>query len=164
MVLTPEPLVKAIRSIKKPGGRTVLLTPSGFPLTHKRAESLSQTEQLLLICGRYEGIDQRAIDLEVDEEISVGDFVMTGGELPAMMLIDTVSRFIPGVVGNEDSPKQESFVEGLLEHPHYTRPASFEGVEVPKVLLSGNHAEIKKWRLEESKKKTLDRRPELLNE
>jgi tRNA (guanine37-N1)-methyltransferase len=162
MVMTPQPLLSAIRAIRKQKGKTVLLTPSGKKLTHSLAEAFSKYSQLILICGRYEGVDQRVIDAEIDEEISVGDFVMTGGELPAMMLIDSVSRFIPGVVGNEDSPKQDSFVDGLLEHPHYTRPAEVEGMRVPEVLVSGDHEKIASWRRQESIKKTALKRPELL--
>ncbi|MFC2075027.1 tRNA (guanosine(37)-N1)-methyltransferase TrmD [Bdellovibrionota bacterium] len=164
MVMTPQPLLAAIRSVRKPEGRTILLTPSGNKLTHARAKELSKFSQLVLVCGRYEGVDQRVIDAEIDEEISVGDFVMTGGELPAMMLIDCISRFIPGVVGNEDSPKDDSFVDGFLEYPHYTRPSEFEGMKVPEVLTSGDHAKIAKWRREESLKKTALNRPELLKD
>ncbi|OGQ35983.1 MAG: tRNA (guanosine(37)-N1)-methyltransferase TrmD [Deltaproteobacteria bacterium RIFCSPHIGHO2_12_FULL_43_9] len=162
MVFSPQPLVTAIRAIRKPGGHVVLLSPSGVKLTHKKAEELSRFNQLVLICGRYEGVDQRVIDSEVDEEISIGDFVLTGGEIPAMILIETVSRFIPGVVGNQDSAKNDSFVNGLLEYPHYTRPAVFEGAKVPDVLLSGDHKEIVNWRREEALKKTMRNRPELL--
>ncbi|HLB59921.1 MAG TPA: tRNA (guanosine(37)-N1)-methyltransferase TrmD [Bdellovibrionota bacterium] len=162
MVLSPQPLVEAIRNIRKQGGRTVLLSPSGFPLTHERAKALSSYPQLVIVSGRYEGIDQRVIDLEIDEEISVGDFVVTGGELPAMLLIDAVSRFIPEVVGNEESLTQESFVNYLIEYPHYTRPVEFEGLKVPEILLSGNHARIEHWRKEQSILRTKERRPDLL--
>lgn len=164
MVLSPLPLVSAIRSIRKPGGHVILLSPSGVPLTQKNGDLLSKFSQLILVCGRYEGVDQRAIDLEVDEEISVGDFVTTGGELPAMLLIEVVSRFIPGVVGREDSPKNDSFVDGLLEHPHYTRPLDFEGLVVPEVLRSGDHKKIEEWRRVEALKKTMKNRPDLFKD
>lgn len=163
MVMRPDVVISAIESVKKEKEScTILLTPSGELLNQKIVKGLSKFEQLILVCGRYEGIDQRVADLAVDREISIGDYVLNGGESAALVLIDAVSRLIPGVLGNEESIGSESFENCLLEHPHYTRPNTFRGLEVPKILLSGNHAEIEKWRLERSIEKTRDRRPDLL--
>lgn len=164
MVLKPDVAVRAIRDIKKnnPVDRVVLMTPRGRLLSHSVAKEYSLYKSLLFICGRYEGIDQRAIDLEVDDEISIGDYVLSGGELPAQVCMEAIARLIPGVVGDEEGPQHDSHSDGLLEYPHYTRPAEFEGLKVPEVLLSGNHAAIEKWRKEESLKITLKRRPDLI--
>jgi tRNA (guanine37-N1)-methyltransferase len=140
----------------------VLLSPQGRPLGEPKVRELAGREQLLLLCGRYEGIDERVRQRVVDEEISIGDFVLSGGELPAMVLIEAVSRQIPGVVGLADSVEQDSFRHGLLDYPHYTRPRVVEGVEVPEVLLSGHHAEIEAWRRREALRATLTKRPDLL--
>jgi tRNA (guanine37-N1)-methyltransferase len=151
MVMTPQPLYDAIMHIKsKNHGPVIFLTPQGAKLTHTRAKRFAQRyDEIVLVCGRYEGIDQRIRDLLVDHEVSIGDFVLTGGELPAMVLIDAVSRFIPGVLGADESAEEDSFsrkLKGKKEYPHYTKPAKFKGLEVPDVLRSGNHAEIEKWR------------------
>lgn len=154
MVMTPEPLYNAIKFVKKTNkGKVVYLSPQGKVLTQVKVEKLSseikKTEGMILICGRYEGIDQRIIDLLVDEEISIGKYILTGGELPAMILVDAVTRLIPGVLGKEESHQSDSFSKALKrkkEHPHYTRPANFKGEKVPDILISGNHKEIEKWR------------------
>ena len=151
MVMTPQPLFDCFDAVlagreQKP--RCVYMSPQGKTLTHEKAAELSELEELVILCGHYEGIDQRVLDVYVDEEISIGDYVLTGGELPAMVLMDCLSRFIPGVLGKSESFQDESFANGLLEYPHYTRPAEFRGLRVPEVLLSGNHAEIEKWRME----------------
>ena len=139
----------------------ILLTPRGTLLTSERARALSELDRLVLLCGHYEGVDERVNTL-IDEEISVGDYVLTGGELPAMVLIDCLSRFIPGVLGSEDSTAEESHANGLLEYPQYTRPASFRGLDVPEILLNGHHANIQKWREEQAREKTRSVRPCLL--
>ena len=164
MVMKPEPLAKAIRHARSvlPSARTVLLTPQGAPFTQKMAHDFCKHEGLIFICGRYEGVDERICRDLIDDEISIGDFVLTGGELAAMIIIDAVTRLIPGVLGGVDSASQESFENSLLEHPHYTRPYSFEGKDVPDVLISGDHARIDRWRLEESLLRTLIRRPDLM--
>jgi len=163
MLMMPQPIADCMRSVKGyKSAYKIYLSPKGTPLTQKKVESLAKKKHLILLCGHYEGVDQRIIDTYIDEEISIGDYVLTGGELPAMVLIDSVSRFVPGVLGNDESAEDESFSSGLLEYPQYTRPADFEGMKVPEVLLSGNHAEIKKWREDESKKLTKKNRPDLL--
>lgn len=163
MLMTAQPVVSAIRSLdENRTARRIYLSPQGRVLTAETARRLSAESDIILLCGHYEGIDQRAIDLEVDEEISVGDYVLTGGELPAMVLIDCISRFIPGVLGSEVSAEDESFSDGLLEYPQYTKPRVFEGLEVPEVLLSGHHAEIDKWRRRKALEKTAEVRPDLL--
>lgn len=151
MVMTPQPLYDAIQHAKKknPKATVIYLTPTGKTFTHKTAQRLAKKEGLIFICGRYEGIDQRIRDLCVDEEISIGQYVLTGGELPAMVILDSISRHIPGVVGKEESVAEETFSEklnGKKEYPHYTRPAEFMEMKVPEVLISGHHAEIEKWR------------------
>ncbi|MBN2726804.1 tRNA (guanosine(37)-N1)-methyltransferase TrmD [Candidatus Mcinerneyibacteriota bacterium] len=161
MVMKAEPLVSAIESLNK-GHHRILLTPRGKPLTQETVRRLSGLKKLMLVCGRYEGVDERVTELAIDEEISLGDFVLSGGELAAMALVDAVVRLIPGVLGNEDSAAEESFSEGLLEYPQYTRPAEFRGRAVPEVLLSGDHARIAAWRKEEALKKTLRVRPDLV--
>jgi len=146
---------------KKP--YVIFLSPQGKQLTHNKVTELSEKEEIVLISGRYEGLDQRVIDKFVDEEISIGDFVVSGGELPAMMLMDAVLRLLPNVLGDSASAEQDSFANGLLDCPHYTRPTEFQGMSVPEVLKSGNHALIAEWRLEQSLRRTLQRRPELLD-
>jgi tRNA (guanine37-N1)-methyltransferase len=141
----------------------ILTTPAGRPFTHKVAEELSREEGLIIICGRYEGVDERVRTLFVDDEISLGDFVLTGGEIAAMVIVDAVSRLVPGVLGHEESAQYDSFADGLLEYPQYTRPPEFRGEKVPDMLLSGNHAEIAKWRRKEQMRRTLASRPELLD-
>ncbi len=165
MVMTPQPLFDAFDAVigdaeKKP--RCIYMSPQGRTLTHDKAAELSAEERIIILCGHYEGVDQRVIDTYIDEEISIGDYVLTGGELPAMVLMDCISRFIPGVLGKSESAQDESFSNGLLEYPQYTRPAEFRGQKVPDVLLSGNHAMIDEWRTEQSIKKTLKVRPELV--
>ena len=165
MVMKPEPLAGAIRAAQKkiPAAATVLLTPQGRAFDQNMAGELASFDGLVLICGRYEGIDERICDELIDYEISIGDYVLTGGELGAMIIIDAVTRMIPGTLGAEDAAENDSFSNGLLEHAHYTRPRVFEGKEVPGVLLSGHHQEIEKWRLESSLMRTLLKRPDLLN-
>lgn len=164
MVMKPEPLSAAIthEREKAPDSRTFLLSPQGKPFTRDLAHDLSALPGLILVCGRYEGIDERVSHSLIDGEISIGDYILTGGELAAMVIIDAVARLIPGILGGEDSAEKESFENGLLEHAHYTRPQVYEGEEVPEVLLSGNHREIDLWRLESSLIRTLMKRPELL--
>lgn len=164
MVLKPEPMFQAVEAItagRKP--RIILMCPQGERFTQKKAEELAQEEELVFLCGHYEGYDERIREHLVTDEISIGDFVLTGGELPAMTVIDAIVRLLPGVLGKEDSHIQDSFSTGLLEHPHYTRPADFRGMKVPEVLTSGNHAKIDEWREEQSLKRTLLRRPDLLD-
>ena len=164
MVLKPEPLFNAVEALveegKKP--RIILMCPQGERYTQAKAEELAQEEDLVFVCGHYEGYDERIRQYLVTDELSIGDFVLTGGELAAMTIIDSVVRLLPGVLGNDDSPVLDSFSTGLLEHPHYTRPADFRGMKVPDVLLSGNHAKIEQWRMEQSLKRTFERRPDLL--
>ena len=170
MVMQPGPLEKAIaaaRAGQRAAGlaksRVIYLSPQGTPLTHERAVRLAAGEEgLILLCGRYEGVDERLIERCVDEEISIGDFVLSGGELPAMTLIDAVVRQLPGVLGDAASAVEDSFVGGLLDCPHYTRPEMYEGVAVPEVLLSGDHKRIRRWRLKQSLARTRKRRPDLL--
>jgi len=165
MVLKPEPMFSAVEAItagKQP--RIILMCPQGERFTQKKAEELAQETELVFLCGHYEGYDERIRQHLVTDEISIGDFVLTGGELGAMTVIDSVVRLLPGVLGQEDSHIQDSFSTGLLEHPHYTRPAEFRGMKVPDVLLSGNHAKIEQWREEQSLKRTFERRPDLLEQ
>ncbi len=165
MVMSIEPLretLKAVRSQAGAGATVSLLSPQGQVFDQDAATQLAQRDQLVLLCGRYEGIDERLIELEVDEEWSIGDYVLSGGELPAAVLIDSVSRLLPGVLGNAQSADQDSFGEGLLDFPHYTRPEEYEGLEVPAVLTSGDHQAIARWRRKQSLLRTLQRRPELL--
>ena len=162
MVLMPGPVTKAIRSVRRPGSRIVYLTPQGTPLTALRAAELAREPHLVLLCGHYEGVDQRALDLEIDEELSIGDYVLTNGCLAALVVLDAVARFVPGVLGDEESAAQDSFQDGLLDCPHYTRPEEFEGCKVPQVLLSGHHQRIAEWRHEASLTKTRRVRPDLL--
>lgn len=160
MVIQPDVIYDAYKSIKDEKAKVIYMSPQGKKLDQKKVEELSKQEHLILLCGHYEGIDQRVIDKIVDEEISIGDYVLTGGELPAMVLIDSVSRYVEGVL-KDDSTKEESFSQGLLEYPQYTRPEIFQGQQVPEVLLSGHHENIDKWRRKESLKMTLNKRPDL---
>lgn len=164
MVMLAQPIIDAMKSVTGPDfhGKRIYLGPRGSTLSTAKARELAKEEELVLLCGHYEGIDQRALDLCIDEEISIGDYILTGGELAAMVLTDAVSRFIPGVLGSEESPEEESFSDGLLEYPQYTRPSDLNGIKVPDVLLSGNHAKIREWRRRESLKATLAHRPDLL--
>ncbi len=163
MVMLAQPIMDAMASVTGEGfsGRRIYLGPRGQTLTTAKARELAREEELVLLCGHYEGVDQRALDTCIDEEISIGDFILTGGELAAMVLVDCVARFIPGVLGSADSPEEESFSDGLLEYPQYTRPRELCGMEVPPVLLSGDHAKIKAWRRMESLKATRRFRPDL---
>ena len=164
MVMLAQPILDAMAAVAPEPfhGRRIFLSPRGQTLTQKKAEALSRERELVLLCGHYEGVDQRAIDACIDEEISVGDYVLTGGEPAAMVLIDCIARLIPGVLGSSESAGDESFTTGLLEYPQYTRPREFRGREVPEVLLNGNHALIERWRREQALKITRQRRPELL--
>ena len=161
MVMKADVVVPAITSCKSVDSRVVYLSPQGKTLNQKRVEELGQKNHLVLLCGHYEGTDYRVMEL-VDEEISIGDYILTGGELAAMVLVDTVSRMIPGVLGAEESASEESFSGALLEYPHYTRPRIYQGQEVPEVLLSGHHENIRRWRKQQSLLMTLLKRPELL--
>ena len=163
MVLRPEPVVKAIRSVRSPAAHVVCLSPQGTVLCAAKCEELARKEHLILLCGHYEGIDERAVEIEVDEEISIGDYVLTNGCVAAIVLVDAVSRFIPGVIGHPDAVREDSFQEGIFDAPHYTRPEMFEGLAVPAVLCGGNHSEIRKWRKDEALKKTGRIRPELID-
>lgn len=172
MILKPDVLARALKSILKItrpsfGGKNlklkiVLTSASGIPYKQAKAQELSQLDHLIVICGHYEGVDQRFIENQVDEEISIGDYVLTGGEIPAMVIVDSVTRLIPKVLEKKEATVDESFSEGLLEYPQYTRPEEFEGKKVPEVLLSGNHAKILKWRSQKSLEKTKETRPDLL--
>lgn len=162
MVLKPEPVFAAIEQLQKPGCRRIYLAPDGVPLGSARAEDLSRQQHLILLSGHYEGVDQRIRDRLIDEEISIGDYVLTNGTLAAAVLIDALARFIPGVLGEGKSLTNESFTGKLLDFPHYTRPAEFRGMCVPEVLLSGHHGEIEKWRLAQRARKTSQVRPDLL--
>lgn len=164
MVMKPDPVVRAIRSVRRSGSHVVCLSPQGVLLSAAKCEELSRKEHLILLCGHYEGIDERAIEIAVDEEISIGDYVLTNGCAAAIVLVDAVSRFIPGVIGHPDAVREDSFQNGIFDAPHYTRPEVFEGLEVPAVLRGGNHAEIQKWRETEAIKKTSRIRPELVKE
>ena len=161
MIMKPDVVYDAYKSIKSENAKVIYMSPQGKVLNQKKVEQLSKENHLIILCGHYEGIDQRVLDKIVDEEISIGDYVLTGGEIPAMVLIDSVSRYVEGVL-NEESIKEESFSEGLLEYPQYTRPEIFEGEKVPEVLLSGHHKNIEKWRKEKSLEITKNKRPELL--
>lgn len=166
MVMKIEPIYNAIHSIKSDGIErlTVLLSPQGKMYNQKMAESFVGCQQrILLICGRYEGIDERVREILADDEISVGDYILTGGELAALVIIDSIARLIPGVLGDCESAKEESFTCGMLDYPHYTRPPEFKGARVPDILLSGNHKEIRKWRNKEALKRTYFKRPDLIN-
>jgi len=163
MVLKPEPAVTAIRALRArhPGAKVLLMSPQGRRFSQREATRLAKEPGLIFLCGRYEGFDER-IRAHVDEEFSIGDYILTGGELAAMVMIDAIARLVPGVLGSAGSAVSDSFADGLLEYPQYTRPAEFEGEKVPEVLLSGNHAEIARWRRREQLRRTLRRRPDLL--
>ncbi len=163
MVLKVEPLVAAIEEVKaqNPTGRVIAMTPSGHKFSQETARTLAKEAGIILLAGHYEGFDERVMDY-VDDQISIGDYVLTGGELPAMVVVDAVARLIPGVLGGEQSADEESFTQSLLEYPHYTRPLDFRGRQVPEVLLNGHHAQIAKWRREQSHLKTEEYRPDLL--
>ena len=167
MVLKSEPFFRAVEAVRREYGEpeaTVLLSPQGRSFCQAEATRLSRMRHVALLCGRYEGVDERVFDQLVTDEISVGDYVVSGGELPAAVVMDAVSRFVPGVVGDRRSVQEDSFVRGLLDYPHYTRPATVSGRSVPEVLLSGDHGEIGRWRKRESIKRTLQRRPDLLED
>jgi len=166
MVMKPEPIARAVAALKEksPQAKVLLMTPQGVPFRQQHAQELAREEGLIFLCGRYEGFDERIRQTLVDAEYSLGDFVLTGGELPAMVMIDAISRYLPGVLGSEGSAETDSFSDGLLEYPQYTRPALFEGLAVPQVLLSGDHGKIARWRREQQLLRTLKRRPELLEQ
>ena len=166
MVMKPEPLAAAIHSVREsdPAVKVILLSPQGRIFRQEVAFELSRLEHICLVCGRYEGVDERIRTHYVDDEISIGDYVLTGGELPALVVLDSVARLVPGVLGSDESITEESFVGGLLEYPHYTRPEVFEAHRVPEILLSGNHGAIHRWRRQQSLWRTWQRRPDLLHE
>jgi tRNA (guanine37-N1)-methyltransferase len=167
MVMKVEPFVRAldaIRAERGTPGAVVLLSPQGRRFDQVEAGRLSGLGHVVLLCGRYEGIDERVRDLVATEELSIGDFVVSGGETPALIVIDAVSRLVPGVVGDRESVEQDSFAHGILDYPHYTRPAEFAGRRVPDVLLSGHHAEVRRWRMKQALRRTLERRPDLIDE
>lgn len=165
MVLKPEPILEAVASLcRGPETHLVLLTPQGRPFKQAIAQELAERQHLLLVCGRYEGFDERVRALLTPDEISVGDYVLTGGELPALVLLDAVIRLLPGALGDEDSARYDSFVDALLDCPHYTRPQSIQGLAVPDVLLSGDHERIRRWRRKEALRRTKVRRPDLLQQ
>lgn len=167
MVMKCEPVFRAVEALtaRRPGARprVVLMTPQGRRFDQKMAGELARESHIIIICGRYEGVDERIREHLATDEISIGDYVTAGGEIPALVVLEAVARLVPGVLGDESSPESESFSGGLLEYPQYTRPAEFRGYKVPDVLLSGNHAEIEKWRRERSLQRTLERRPDLLD-
>lgn len=165
MVMLAQPIMDAMKHVtgENFSGRRIYMGPRGTTLTTAKARELAKEEHLVLLCGHYEGVDQRALDSCIDEEISIGDYILTGGELAAMVLTDCVSRFIPGVLGSGESAEEESFSDGLLEYPQYTRPRELNGMEVPEILLSGDHAKIKAWRRQESLRATKKFRPDLLD-
>ena len=165
MVMKPEPLVKAVEKIRATRGApdaVIVTSPQGRAFTQREAERLAGLGHVALLCGRYEGMDERVLSLVGAEELSIGDYVLSGGELPALIVVDAVSRLVPGVVGDGQSVAEDSFSRGLLDYPHYTRPSEFGGLKVPDVLLSGHHAEVRRWRKKEALARTLARRPELL--
>lgn len=161
MVMMPDVVYSAYKSIEAKDAKVIYMSPQGKTLSQKKIEELAKQDHLIILCGHYEGIDQRVLDKIVDEEISIGDYVLTGGEIPAMVLMDSVSRYVEGVL-KQDSIKEESFTNGLLEYPQYTRPETFEGQKVPEILLTGHHENIEKWRKEQSLKITKQKRPDLL--
>jgi tRNA (guanine37-N1)-methyltransferase len=162
MLLKPEPLFEAVADLARETTRVILLSPAGRTFNQAIARELAQVNDLLLISGHYEGFDERVREELADDELSIGDYVLTNGALPAMVIVDAVTRLLPGALGDDESAHEESFSHGLLEYPQYTRPAEFQGMKVPEVLLSGNHAEIAKWRAEQSRLRTKERRPDLL--
>jgi len=162
MVLMPEPVCAAIRSVKREGSYVIYLSPQGKKLDAKKCEELAKKEHLILLCGHYEGVDERVLQKEVNEEISIGDYVLTNGCVAAIVVLDATVRFIPGVLGHEDAASQDSFQDGIFDAPHYTRPEVFEGMGVPAELKTGNHAKIAEWRHETAREKTRRIRPEIL--
>jgi tRNA (guanine37-N1)-methyltransferase len=162
MLLKPEPIFEAVESLARENTRVILLSPAGRTFTQAIARELAGLEHLLLVSGHYEGFDERVREQLADDELSIGDYVLTNGALPVMVIIDAVTRLLPGVLGDENSAQDESFSQGLLEYPQYTRPAEFRGMKTPEVLLSGNHAEIARWRAEQARLRTKERRPDLL--
>ena len=162
MVLKPEPVFAAVESLEKGTKRVIVLSPAGRRLDQALVRELAKEPWLLLISGRYEGVDERVVEGLPAEEVSIGDYVLSGGEIPALVVLEAVTRLVPGVVGKEESLKRESFEDGALDHPHYTRPSEFRGMAVPDVLLSGNHAEVERWRREAAREKTRRNRPDLL--
>lgn len=164
MVMTPQPLYDCISSVKKDNSKIIYLSPQGKVLDQDILNRLSKEEHLVFLCGHYEGIDNRIIDKCIDEEISIGDYVLTGGEIPAMVMVDGIVRLLKGTLRNEESYEDESHYDGLLEYPQYTRPREFRGIKVPEVLLSGNHKKIKEWKKYQSLKTTLSKRPDLLDQ
>lgn len=163
MVMKPEPVIGAIRSVKTEKSLVIYLTPQGEPLTHALCEQLAKESHLILLCGHYEGVDER-VGKEIDREVSIGDYVLTNGCLPAIVLVDAVSRFIPGVLGHELAAQEDSFQKGIFDGPHYTRPEQFEGAAIPDILKSGNHERIRKWREAQGLEKTKKVRPDLVGE
>ncbi|MFE4521282.1 tRNA (guanosine(37)-N1)-methyltransferase TrmD [Cytobacillus firmus] len=167
MVLKPQPIFDAVEDLRSKSGaspRVILMCPQGERYTQRKAEELAEADHLIFVCGHYEGYDERIREHVVTDEISIGDFVLTGGELGAMVVIDSVVRLLPGVLGNQESHMKDSFSTGFLEHPHYTRPADFRGIKVPDVLISGNHRLVEEWRAKESLRRTYLRRPDLLED
>jgi len=166
MLLKPEPIFEAVEALRREQTRVILLSPAGRPFRQSIARELAGLDDLMLVTGHYEGFDERVREQLADDELSIGDYVLTNGALPAMVVVDAVTRLLPGVLGDDDSAKEESFSPGVpgLEYPQYTRPAEFRGVKVPEVLLSGNHAEIAKWRAEQAQRRTREQRPDLLQE
>jgi tRNA (guanine37-N1)-methyltransferase len=162
MLLKPEPIFEAVESLQREKTRVILMSPSGRKFDQAIARELAQQEHLLIVTGHYEGFDERIREALADDELSIGDYVLTNGALPAMVVIDTVARLLPGVLGDDASSTEESFSHGLLEYPQWTRPAEFRGMKVPDVLVSGNHAEIAKWRAEQAKQRTQEQRPDLI--
>jgi tRNA (guanine37-N1)-methyltransferase len=162
MLLKPEPIFEAVESLQREKTRVILMSPSGRKFDQAIARELAQQEHLFIVTGHYEGFDERIREALADDELSIGDYVLTNGALPAMVVIDTVTRLLPGVLGDDTSSTEESFSHGLLEYPQWTRPAEFRGMKVPDVLVSGNHAEIAKWRAEQAKKRTQEQRPDLI--
>jgi tRNA (guanine37-N1)-methyltransferase len=164
MVLKPEPIFEAVEAIAGEKTRVIMMSPAGRTFNQGIARELAGNEALLFICGAYEGVDERVREALVDDELSIGDYVLTNGSLAAMVVIDAVTRLLPGALGDDQSPVDESFSQGLLEYPHYTRPAEYRDMKVPQILLSGHHAEIEKWRREQARVRTKERRPDLLDE
>ena len=167
MVLKPEPLFRAVEHLREARGEpdmVLLPSPQGRRFSQDVAEAYSRAAHLVLLCGRYEGVDERVSTTLVTEEVSIGDYVLSGGDVPALVIVDAVARLIPGVVGDAESVVRDSFTRGLLDHPHYTRPASFRGLDVPAVLLSGHHGEIERWRRQQALRRTFERRPDLLDD
>lgn len=162
MLMKPEPIFEAVESLRREATKVILLSPSGRKLDQKIVRELAQEKDLLLVTGHYEGFDERVREALADDELSIGDYILTNGGLPAMVLIDAVTRLLPGVLGDDESSRDESFSQGLLEYPQYTRPAEFRGMKTPEVLVSGNHAQIEKWRREQATLRTKERRPDLL--